>query len=802
VARKATAKTGAAPTGAGSGLDLGALSRVVLLPVRHHSPRAAAAVAAELERALPAVVLIEGPADATAMIATLTDPETRPPVAILGYRTDGVTRSVLWPFADYSPELVALRWAAAHGVPARFIDLDVGVALAVHEGDGSGATSGDRSDDGDGESGDGASADSADPAGSGDPPQAPAVPLDVALAARLGWRTFDEAWDALIEAPDHAPGDVAAMLLAYADLIRDRAPLGLARDAVMARAICAAAAEVGAGRVAVVVGAAHAAAFAAGDVTLAAAASLPAPVPSAVTVIPYSFPRLAEQLGYGAGNRAPRYFHRAHDAGCDLGRASLETLVEIGEHLRLRGFAVSLADTLEAWRLATMLAGIRGKTAPSLDEAREAAIATLGRGDAAAVDAALEPAAIGRAVGRVGGALGPNALVDELWRELRARRLPATDQPEDFSLTLNDEVQVGTSVFLHRLRIADVPYASFLGAGRGARADDGDTGLARLGRVREAWTAQWTPATDVALVEQVVLGSSLAEVSARILGRRLAAAPTTGEAAEVLLDAVIARCPDVVARALAACDARAAVDDDVPSLARAAVALSGLASYGTSRGDAIAEDAVAALLATTFERAVLRAPAAAATDGDGVDQVAHALRALHEVAMAQVRVDRDAYLAAARDLADRDASHPRLAGLALGLLYLAGALDDDAVARDLGLRLGPANPPAAAAEQLAGFVEVNALVVVKSRPVVAALDRFLAELGDDHLIDVLPVLRRALGDLGASERRYLLDNVIAVRGLGGVARAAATALDERDKDTLRAMDADLGAALDDLDDLL
>ena len=170
--------------------------------------------------------------------------------------------------------------------------------------------------------------------------------------------------------------------------------------------------------------------------------------------------------------------------------------------------------------------------------------------------------------------------------------------------------------------------------------------------------------------------------------------------------------------------------------------------------------------------------------------------------MAQQLVDRDAWLDAARAISDGPRSAPRLAGLALGLRYLGGAIGDDAVADALALRLQPANPPESAAEQLGGFVEVNALVVVKSRPVVAALDRFLSAIPDDRLVDVLPVLRRALGALGATERRYLLDNVIAVRGLGASARAAAAVVDQADADKLRAMQAELGAALDDLDDLL
>jgi hypothetical protein len=777
-------------------IDPGVLTGVLLLPVRHHSPRAAAFVRAELDRVSPARVLIEGPSDTGVLAAVLVDRETRPPVALLGYRTDGATQSVLWPFADYSPEYVALRWAAEHGVEARFIDVTVGQALAMARlrppGDGGG--------DGDGDG------HVVPPPGASETLDAPPPRrIDERIAERVGLRHFDEAWDALIEAPRHGADDFRALLLAYADLIRERRDRSWdrAREAVMARHIAAAAAEVGADRVAVIVGAAHAAAFVAGDVDLAEEATLPPALPCASTVIPYSFPRLSEQLGYGAGNRAPRYFQRAHDAGADLARASLETLIALGEHLRVRGFAVSLADTLEAWRLASMLAQIRGKTSPGLDEVREAATATLGRGDAAVIDDALGATAIGHAVGRVTARVGPSSLADEFWREVRARRLPSSDRAEDFTLTLNDDVQIATSVFLHRLRVADVPYAAFTGAG--ARRDDDPGGLAALGRVREGWTAQWTPATDVALVEKVVLGSSLEEVCGRLLDQRLAAARTTGEAADVLLEAVVAACPRVIGPALSACDAAAAHDDDLPSLARASAALSSLVSYGTSRDGARAlaraDGPVPELLGKTFDRAVLRLPAAAAVDGEAVAPILTALRGLHEVAMAQPRVDRAAWLAAARATADDFAIHPMAAGLTTGLLYLAQALSDEGVATAVSLRLSSGNDPADAAGFLAGFFQVNALVLVKSRPVVAALDAFLCSIPTDRFADTLPVLRRALGDLGATERRYLLENVVAIRGIGQ-ARAAARIIDEKDRDALRALDADLAGALGDLDDLL
>jgi hypothetical protein len=86
---------------------------VQVFPVRHHSPRTSAALESFLDAVDPQVVLIEGPADATGLIDVLVDPDTEPPVAILGYRTDGTPGSAMWPFATYSPEYVAARWARA-----------------------------------------------------------------------------------------------------------------------------------------------------------------------------------------------------------------------------------------------------------------------------------------------------------------------------------------------------------------------------------------------------------------------------------------------------------------------------------------------------------------------------------------------------------------------------------------------------------------------------------------------------------------------------------------------------------------
>ncbi|WP_437936635.1 DUF5682 family protein [Sorangium sp. So ce341] len=805
-------------------MDLARLAAVHLFPVRHHSPRSSATLRAYLDEVRPKAIFVEGPSDATPLLEALVDPKTVPPVAILGYRTDGTPASSLWPFAAYSPEYVAVKWAFEHGVRVELIDVPVGMTLAPFEGATVGhddvedpgghererdAEGGGRADDGGGGEEDGEDGGEA-PASS----EGAQESIYEACARARGFRSFEEFWEASFEAPRYDPRSFREALLAYADLARsdgDRL-VHRARDAYMARCLLERMGpDLAPHEVAAVLGAAHAAAFAARDVDPALEARLPAPVPCAVTLIPFSFPRLSEQLGYGAGNRAPQYYQRAHDAGGDFRRATLEVLIDFTEHLRLRGFMASLADTIEAFRLAVTLAELRGKAEPGLDEVREATIATMCRGDATHVDGFLWPAVIGRNVGRVGGGIGKNSLQEEFWREVRERRLPATDAPESFRLSLTNQVEVGTSVLLHRLRIAKIPYAAYAGArraGGGARRRGGPATQETppdelLGQLSETWEAQWTPATDVALVEKIVLGDTLEQVATRLLEEDLAACHTTGEAADVLLNGVLASSARAVAAALRACDQFAAGDSDLPSLARACRAFAGLASFGSSRSlSSLGDGVIAPMLEKTFARAVLRVQGGCTGSDEAVATAKEALRTLHDVALSQPIVDRAAWLAAARGLVDSDAVNPTASGFACGLLYLAQAMDDAEVARVVGLRLGGAAPPEPAASFLAGFLEVNALVLVKSRTVVEALDAFLGGIAPERFKDTLPILRRAFATLGATERRYLLENVLAARKLGDKARAAQAVLLEKDREKLKEMSEDLSQAMDELDDLL
>ncbi|MFC7184915.1 DUF5682 family protein, partial [Kitasatospora paranensis] len=100
---------------------LAAGRRPYLIGVRHHSPALAAVVPALLDAADPQVLCVELPADFQHWLPYLADEGTVAPVALAGADDEG--RLGFYPFADFSPELAAIRWARAHGVEVRCCDL-------------------------------------------------------------------------------------------------------------------------------------------------------------------------------------------------------------------------------------------------------------------------------------------------------------------------------------------------------------------------------------------------------------------------------------------------------------------------------------------------------------------------------------------------------------------------------------------------------------------------------------------------------------------------------------------------------
>ncbi|MFE6730921.1 DUF5682 family protein [Streptomyces californicus] len=537
-----------------------------LIGVRHHAPSLAAALPALLDAADPDVLLVELPAEFQPWLGWLAHEETEAPVALAAVPADGPGAGpagergpAFYPFADFSPELVALRWAARNGVPAVACDLPL-ADRAWAEG------------------GDGVPTPAPAPGAVSAPAPGEGRGLSAALRSRLTGRDGDDLWDRLVEtgAPGSTPEALrrAALLTGWALRYEAEAGAGvggtdLAREACM-RGHLAEALESGR-RPAVVVGAFHTPAllpsegdagttervdaFAApGPATASeqgpgarrtATAPDPAPDPSGavpasaappsaactVSLIPYTYPLLDSRSGYPAGIRDPEWQHTVLEAAGDpaaLHQALVSTAVRLCAALREKGHPYGPADGREIVRVAGDLARLRDLPAPGRGELLEAVQTVLGRGETygagRAVAQALESVLVGTRTGRPAPAAPRSGLSPAVEAETEALALPGPRDahektPRDLRLDPSrSPLDRRRELLLRRLSVCGIPYAR----------EQEVTGAAGGEGLTTRWQVRWTPATAAMLTAAGARGVTPAQAAEGVLRQRHAAERAEG----------------------------------------------------------------------------------------------------------------------------------------------------------------------------------------------------------------------------------------------------------------------------------
>ena len=202
--------------------------------IRHHGPGCARSLRQALEALNPDLVLVEGPPDADAVLSLAAHAEMHLPVALLVYRPDAPRRAVFYPFAEFSPEWQAIRFAQQRDVPVRFMDLPMAFQLARDEPGRKSSVEHDENDE------DGAG-DSAPPEEQGVAEAGRADPM-TALAAAAGYDDPELWWEHQVERRQDAAGLFEA-IAEVMQALRADAPVAdrdLTREAFMRQTIRAA----------------------------------------------------------------------------------------------------------------------------------------------------------------------------------------------------------------------------------------------------------------------------------------------------------------------------------------------------------------------------------------------------------------------------------------------------------------------------------------------------------------------------------------------------------------------------------
>ncbi|CUW30590.1 DUF5682 family protein [Streptomyces reticuli] len=590
-------------TGTGDGAAYAA--GPLLLGVRHHGPGSARAVRAALDAARPAAVLIEGPPEADALIPLAADPGLRPPVALLAHAVDEPGRSAFWPFAEFSPEWVALRWALDQGVPARFIDLPATHTLAWEE-EPPVPDAGDGDDVGDGDGGDDA---------------VRVDPLAV-LAEAAGYDDPERWWEDVVEHRGPGDRDPFAPFAAVAEAmgaLRERYGAGgrardLVREAHMRLRLRDARKEFGTA-VAVVCGAWHVPALREKTTVTADRALLRGlpKVKTDLTWVPWTHRRLARAGGYGAGITSPGWYghlFRAPD------RPVERWLTKVAGLLREEDRIVSSAHVIEAVRLAETLAALRGRPLPGLSETTDAVRAVLCEGSDVPLALVHDRLVVGDVLGEVPEAAPAVPLQRDLARQQRSLRLNPEALERELELDLRGDTDAGRSRLLHRLRLLGVDW------GEPARSR-GSTGT-----FRETWRLRWEPELSVRVAEAGVWGTTVQAAARAKAEADAAAARALADVTALAEQCLLAGLPDALPVVMRVLADRAALDTDVGHLAQALPALVRSLRYGDVRGTDTG--ALAEVTAGLAERVFVGLPpACVALDTDAAEEMRGHVDAVH-----------------------------------------------------------------------------------------------------------------------------------------------------------------------------
>lgn len=715
--------------------------------IRHHGPGSSRRLKSVLESWQPDCVLLEGPADGQAAVGELIKSGMEPPVALVLYAEKNIEQAAYLPFASFSPEYQAIRWAIQHEVYYELIDLPATNFLVIPD-----------------EEEEQLSLFETKPPPTVEELTARRLRKDpLSLLAELGGYTDSERWwDATIERSGGADDDAVfdAILTAIKGL-RDTYPDAadeetLRREAFM-RIRLRAAIKAGYERIAVVVGAWHGPALSdlnAYKTTRDKALLKGMPkVKVKAAWVPWSYPRLARNSGYGAGVVSPAWYEYLY---ANPETATEHWMVAAAQLLRAEGFAASPALAADAVDLALSLAAMRNQRFAGAEELDDALLSTLAAGMTERLELIRSQLTIGRKVGKVPPGAFTVPLLADLQKELKSTRLTklwetagehylkATKTNPRGGIDLRQQNDLRKSHLLHRLNLLGMPWGSLQSTSPNA-----------ISSFKEIWLLEWQPEFSLLITERSSYGNTIPLAASKYCIEKARESKKVDELAELILAALQSALPEIVPPLVRILRDLATKSQDTKALLSALPTLVNTTRYGDSRKT----DTTALLL--LVEELIPRIAAALPAAVTGIDQeqeqemlplISRADYAIGQLAGTElIKIWQDGL----QRILNQKQTAAAVDGLVLRLLYDHKIADEAYTSRHLRYALSVANGPLNVAGWLSGFLYGSSQLLLHYPPLWNIVSEWVSELDWDDFEIALPLLRRTLADFKAEEKRQL-----------------------------------------------
>ena len=496
-----------------------------ILGIRHHGTGSAKRVQQRLKELKPDLVLVEGPPEINELITMAGHEDFKPPVAIMLYNEADPNQSTFYPYAEYSPEWIAIRYAIDIGIPVRAIDLPAKLSFNQKQ-------LAKKLDE--------VKAKESDPQEVETPIAIPPRrdPMSY-LADIAGFKDSEQWWEYQFEnkvtqesASDHFEAVMMAVTALREKNIESTLDAeNLYREAYMRTLLRQAKKEMYQ-NIVVICGAWHGPALVDLKETEKPDAKLLKSLPKSkikinASWIPWTNSRLSLFSGYGAGIMSPGWSEHkwAHTDSQEI-----SWLTRIAELFREEGRDISTAHVLESYKLATALCSLRSKAHINIEELNEATLTVMCMGDPIYLELIKQKLIVGERIGEVPEDIPKVPLQQDFEKHCKRLRLKMTETEKELQLDLRKELDLQRSVLFNRLELLEI---------RAQR-----TRTRTKGTFKEGWVLEWDPEMMIALIEKAYLGNTILDAVMHLLENKCKDTKLISELSGLIQTAIAAELED------------------------------------------------------------------------------------------------------------------------------------------------------------------------------------------------------------------------------------------------------------------
>ncbi len=674
--------------------------------------------------------MIEGPSDGSDQLQWIGHADLVPPVAILSYDPAHEHKATSFPFAEFSPEWVALHYAHQHDIPVRFFDLPQKHRI-----------------------------------GRGYSPRMPDGEVLADLAKAAGFPHYIHWWNTAFEQRKPDPNHFEAVMQVM-QLVRDaeqhtqtelnedeqRAQLYANQREAWMRQTIREGLTAGHTNIAVICGAWHGPALL--DLSDPAQdAQVLTDLPNyevEFSWVPWTYGRLTYASGYAAGIASPNWYRHLWQCGQDNLSVEDQTIgwvTQTAQLLREHGEDATPAHIIETIRLADALAVMRDISVPGLPELEEATVTVMGNGQRATLKSIRQALYVSDKMGQIPADMPLTPLQHDLIAEQQRLRLRPEIEASKLALDLRKPLHLDRSRLLHRLNILNIPWGTPMRTGN------------RFGTYKEVWQLQWQPVFLMRLIENNMWGSTIYLAASSIAEDQARKAGSLKDLTALLDLFIQADLPDAITFLSQELSAKVAVANNIPQMVEAIPPLLSALRYGSIR------KTERTLLQTVIDQLIQHSlvglpvivrnidDAAASELLETINTLNSTINTLDE---GRHNHDWDSALATMRRAPNL---HGLLAGRVLRLSLDRKLLEKDAVITEMQSTLSATDVHSIlhAAQWLEGFLHGSGLLIVHDDQLWDVLDDWINRMSTAKFNDIVPLLRRTFSGFSDATKQRLRD---------------------------------------------